>query len=311
MTAHRSLSMCVAACIRASIRDRIQNCMLVTVCCLALHTSAPSVAAPVVAAQAEKSPVLARAPRGASGSFEISYDASLLRAKPSSDLTAPILVRLNELAPTRYRIEYMGLVSGIYDLAPYLEHADGRPALFTSPLTVEVFTQLPPNHGTDIFGLSAPSFGIRAHYREIMIGLGALWIAIPSVALARHFMRRKPKSVEMPAPAIPTLEEKLFALVHDAQARALTIDERGRLELMLLRTLRAHASRNTQTVTSPAELAESIASLRRDASCGPIIVAVERWLHADNDGDARDALAALVRLKATNQSQASSAGGAP
>ena len=109
-----------------------------------------------------------RAPRGASGSIEITSVGVPIRAKPASDTTAPILVRVTPLTADRYRIEYLGLVSGHYDLAPYIEQVDGRAATTLGTIEVDVFTQLPPNAPTDVFGLDAPTFGISAYYRMIL-----------------------------------------------------------------------------------------------------------------------------------------------
>src|SRR5687768_10996963 len=62
-----------------------------------------------------------QASRGVAGSIEITYSNGKLKAKPVRDAAAPMLVRVNSLGPDRYRIEYLGLVSGEYDLAELLE----------------------------------------------------------------------------------------------------------------------------------------------------------------------------------------------
>ena len=85
--------------------------------------STASLAAPQSPAQTQSQSTQSSAPeptsraaRGTTGAFELNYEPAPLRAKATSDLTAPILVRVSTLAPSRYRIEYMGLVSGSYDL---------------------------------------------------------------------------------------------------------------------------------------------------------------------------------------------------
>lgn len=239
--------------------------------------------------------IVSRAPRGSSGSLEITYEAAPLRAKATSDLSAPVLVRVSTLAPGRHRIEYMGLVSGTYDLSAYVEQADGRAAAFATPLTVEVFTQLPPGHGSDVFGLSAPSFGLRGGYREILIGLAALWTLVPAVAIGVRLARRRPASAAAPAARGPSLAERLREIVAEARARELSLDERARLELLLLQALRAHAGRPGD---SPSSLAAAIASMREDPEHGAAVRAVERWLHARNPGEARAALDAIDALPA-------------
>lgn len=249
------------------------------------------------AAQQTDAPVLSRAARGTTGTLEISYALAPLRAKATSDLSAPLLVRVSEQAPTRYRIEYMGLVSGSYDLAPYLEQTDGRTAKFATPITIEIFTQLPPNHGTDVFGLSAPSFGIRGHYRTFLLAAGAIWILVPIAILALRLARRTPTPTPTPVLREPSLSERLFVIVDEARTREISVDERGRLELLLLQTLRTAMG---TACASPAALAEATASLRGDPTHGPVLRAVERWLHAENAGEAQRALASLDALRATH-----------
>lgn len=238
---------------------------------------------------------VSRAARGTTGVVELTYELAPLRAKPTSDLTAPILVRVSALAPSRYRIEYMGLVSGSYDLTPYLEQTDGRPVQFATPIFVEVFTQLPPNHGTDVFGLSAPSFGLRGQYRTLLIAVGAAWVLVPIAVIALRLARRKPPTPPAPVVHEPSLTERLFAIVDDARTRELTTDERGRLELLLLQTLRSAAQESS---SSPAALAAATEALRRDAVHGPVLRAVERWLHAESAGEAQHALQTLEALRA-------------
>ena len=259
-----------------------------------------ALAAPKLSAQtapAEKSTVdpISRAARGTTGVIELTYELAPLRAKATSDLTAPILVRVGEVSPSQYRVEYMGLVSGSYDLTPYLEQSDGRPAQFAKPLFVEIFTQLPPNHGTDVFGLSAPSFGLRGQYRTILIAVGAAWVLVPIAVVALRLARRKPPTAPAPVVHEPSLTERLFAIVDDARTRELTTDERGRLELLLLQTLRSAAQESS---SSPAALAAATEALRRDALHGPVLRAVERWLHAENRGEAEHALQTLEALRA-------------
>lgn len=283
---------------------RTHASLAAVVAAVASVASAPSIASQETAPESGKSPAISRAPRGATGSFELDSEAPI-RAKATSDLTAPILVRVAEIAPKRYRIEYMGLVTGSHDLAPYLEQADGRTAAFANPIRVEVFTQLPPNHGTDVFGLSEPSFGIRAHYREALVVAAVAWVLVPAVVIGVRLARRRPAPPPAPAPREPTLDERLFEVVDGARTRELSTDERGKLELLLFRVLREHVAAGSGATAahgasdSPAALAAATEALRSDPTHGPVVRAVERWLHARDVGDARDALAAIDRLRAS------------
>jgi len=245
----------------------------------------------ILAAAIAASAAPPRVARGTTGSVEIASDAPL-RAKALRDAASPVLVRVNAAGPGRYRVEFIGTVEGAYDLAPLLERADGRAAEGLPDLRVEVFSQLPPNHGTDVFGLGADGFSIAAHYSLAMTALVAAWAAVPGYFVVRRLMRRRP---EPPGPAAH------LVLVGDggergaleARARELDARERGRLELLLLRELRggdAHAS-----------LADAIAALRDDARTAAVVRAVEAWLHAPTAGDRAQALDAIDRLRAAEK----------
>ena len=235
-----------------------------------------------------------RTARGTTGSFEVASGAPL-RAKALRDAASPVLVRVNEVAPERYRIEYIGTVEGAFDLATLIERADGRAPESLPDLRVEIYTQLPPNHGTDVFGLSAPGFSIAAHYTQILWTVAALWAAVPAYFIARRALRRKP-APPAPAPRAPTAAERLFAIVDEARTRELDTAERGRLELLLLQELRAGNTR-----ANPATLADATAALRDDPHTARIVRAVEAWLHAPTAGDRARALEEIDLLRLANR----------
>ena len=253
-------------------------------------------------AQSDETPAIARAARGTVGSVEVAYRDAPLRAKALRDANAPVLVRVTALGGDRYRIDYIGAVTGTFDLLPAIERADGRAPEGLGPLSVEVFSQLPPNPGTDVFGLSAHGFSLSAHYTTALWTLALLWTAVPAFALIRRAMRRKPAPAPVVPPREPTTAELLFAAVDAARTRALSADERGQLELRLLQILRKGSP--------DGDVAAAIAALRADARTGEIVRAVESWLHAPEGGDAARALAELDALRAKSQG-APAAGGAP
>ena len=262
--------------------------------------------APAVRAQSGETRAIARAARGSVGSIEVTYRDAPLRAKALRDANAPVLVRVTALGDDRYRIDYIGAVTGTYDLLPAIERADGRVPegldAGTGSLSVEIFSQLPPNAGTDVFGLSAPGFNFSAHYTTALWTLGALWTAVPAFFLIRRAMRRTPPAAPVVAPREPTTAELLFAAVDAARTRELTADERGQLELRLLQILRRGAPEG--------DVAAAITALRADQRTAATVRAVESWLHAPEGGDRTRALAELDALRARS-SDAPAAGGAP
>jgi membrane protein implicated in regulation of membrane protease activity len=104
----------------------------------------------------------------------------------------------------------------------------------------------------------APGFSLSAHYTTALAAVAVAWLAVPAYLLVRRLTRRRPAPPPPPARAA-TVAERLFAIVDTARARELGIDERGRLELLMLQELRAHAAADHATATSTlASLADAI-----------------------------------------------------
>lgn len=248
---------------------------------LALALFAPMAAAQLAFTPTPGDPTPAA--RGIAGSVEVTSTGPRLRADPAQTLASPILVRIAESRPagegaTTYRIEFIGVVAGTYNLRDALQNEDGSPASALPPLPVNIYTQLPPNHGTDVYGLADPPFRLVGWYREFMVAAAVLWIAVPVAVVARRRLRRRPPPAAAPVVPPPTLADLLRPLVEAAQARAMTIAERGRLELLLYSYWREHLgiTRGTQ--------AEVIAHLRGHPQAGRLLLAVERWLHQPQGG---------------------------
>ncbi len=265
-------------------------------------------ATPAHGAAQQADAAVARAPRGAVGSIEVVHESIELRAKATRDLTSPILVRVTPLGEGRHRIDFIGSVEGAFDLLPYLEQVDGRPVASVvvagearTALAAEVFTQLPPGHGTDVFAAPPAGIGLREHYTTLLWLAGAAWVAVPAVVLIRRRLARPAPAPPAPAVAEPSIAERLFAAVDEARTRDLDARERGALELRLLRVLRADDARS---------LADAVRTLRSDDRTASVVRAVEAWLHAPNAGEAARALAEIDRLRGGLLMRAARDGGA-
>lgn len=232
--------------------------------------------------------------RGLLGEFELEYDGPPLRAMPDQGVTAPVVVRVTPLpagdgaaygragtgSPRRYRVDYIGAVAGIFDLRELIQHEDGSAAALP-PLTVEILSTLPPEHGTDLYASKDAVPLLRRHYRTALLIVALAWLAVPVVYLLRRALRRQPPPVEEPPPPRPTLADQLRPLVERAMRGELTIAEQGRLELLLL----SHWRRRLDLDGLPPSTA--IARLRTSPEAGRLLVAVERWLHTRDGGGAR------------------------
>lgn len=220
--------------------------------------------------------------RGVVGAVEVRAPAGGLKAR-AQEPGAPVLVRVRDKGDDVFRVEFLGLRSGEYDLASLLERVDGRPAQL-GDLRVRVVSQLPPGTGTDVFGLRAPPVTFGAYYREFMWAFAAGWAAVPLVSLTRRALRRK-HATPPPAPIpLPTPGALLLELARVGRSRTLSTAEQGRLELLLLRCVRE----GDAPAGSARELARAVASARREGQWSDIVLEVERWLHAGAEAGASD-----------------------
>lgn len=258
-------------------------------------------AACLVARGEEPSTPPTRVARGTIAAFEIEHAAGPLRAKALRDGASPVLVRVNPLGGSRHLVECFGVVEGEFDLVPLLEQADGRPPSDLAPIRVEVFTQLPANPGTDLYGLPEPSLALEGGYRVLLAAVALAWLAVPAVAIVRRRLRRVEAAPIEPAPHAPTALERVQAILDEARRTPLDTADRGRLELLLLKALREASG-------GSGSIAESIARLRRDARAAPVVLEVERWLHAQGGEARRDE--ALARLEEAASSARPSEGAA-
>lgn len=227
---------------------------------------------------------LATAVRGIAGTVEFEVAGERITARPVQTLTAPMVLRIVDSGPagdgrTRYTAAFVGTVAGEYDLRELLQRHDGAP-LEIDPIPVHVVSQLPPDHGTDLYSQSEAPGLTASRYRAAMITLGVLWLAAPGVYFAVRAARRRPEPVVEPPPPPPTLAEQLRPLVESAMAGDLSVHGRGRLELLLYMHWR-------QRLGLSGPQAEAVARLRRDPEAGELLRAVEAWLHA-RPGDAPD-----------------------
>lgn len=219
--------------------------------------------------------------RGIAGAINVHYP-SRLRAKPSQTPNSPVLVRvLAGDVPGTQRVEFIGTVSGTYDLREFIEREDHGPIADLPAMTVRVVSQLPPEHGLDLFGETDVAFSLSAHYREVLIAMGALWLMVPAFFITRRLMRRVPEAAAVIAPPPRTLADDLRDMLDIAAKRPMTVPERGRLELLLLRFYRETAG--AEGGGQP-DLVGAVQRLREHAATRDIVLAVERWLHGPTGG---------------------------
>ncbi|MFZ4574368.1 MAG: hypothetical protein ACOYN0_08215 [Phycisphaerales bacterium] len=217
--------------------------------------------------------------------------AAVLRTKPVAH-RQPLLVRIADARPDGdaylYDLRATAMVPGVHDLRTALERADGG-AMDDLPLaTIEAVSVLPKAHrGVDPRPDPAPP--ALGGYRSLAIAAGVVW-GVPVLWFAgRAIFRRRRAPVAAQAIAPPTLADQLRPLVEAAIAGTAPVEDRARLERLLLAHWRERLSINAATAR------EALAVLKAHPEAGAILRAVEHWLHKPRaEGEAGPDISALL-----------------
>ncbi|MSR29801.1 MAG: hypothetical protein EXS03_09575 [Phycisphaerales bacterium] len=220
-------------------------------------------------------------PRGVTGSIILTHRGAPLMAHPDQPIVSPLLVRVIDTTPTAapdaahtYRIDYIGVVAGDYDIRTLIRHRDGTTADELVAIPVTIISELPARHGTDLFGTPTAPTIVRTHYRLIAALFALAWLAVPTFVLVRRAIRNRPPPPLPPPTPEPTLADQLRPLAEGAMRGSLSLDDQARLELLLIAFW---SERRELSSVSPAQ---AISQLRADADASPLLLAIEQWLHS-------------------------------
>jgi len=212
-----------------------------------------------------------------------------LEAAPQTP-AAPLVLRVIDVYPHgtdhRYDLEWYGLEPGRYDLAEYLMRVDGTVPEGLPALSVDVTSALAADGIVTPNALSPTDLPSVGGYAALLIGLGVVWVLGLALLVAG---RRKRRAMEAPAEAPPaTLADRLRPLVERAVAGELPREEHARLELGLIALWRRRLG------LEDADAADAVARLRAHADAGPLLRALEEWLHRPKAARADVDVAALL-----------------
>ena len=170
-----------------------------------------------------------------------------------------------------YDLRYMGLVPGAHDLKNYLVRADGSPTGELPSVPVAVLGLLPEDHKGELVRARGGGWPFFGGYRVVMGAVAVMWFAllVPLILIGR----KKRAKVDAPPPARNAFADRLRPLIDRAARGTLSVEEKGKLERMLLWYWQ---QRLDLTADSPAD---AIAALRRHAQAGELLRALEQWLH--------------------------------
>lgn len=216
------------------------------------------------------------ATRGITGRIVVESEHGHVRGRPDLDLDSSILVRVADRDRTDdgrsiTELEYIGVDAGVFDLRESIVFDDGGSIDRMPPLTIEIVSNLATDAPSDVFLAEAPPASIVGGYRKLLVVVAVVWILVPVAVMIRRRLRRPPPPPVAPTP--PTVFDRLEPLVRRAVDRELTIEERGRLELLLF----AHWSGRLGLADDPVE---AVRRIRTDPEAGRLLRRVESWLHA-------------------------------
>ena len=196
---------------------------------------------------------------------------------PRKDRESSLVIRVLEIKPAaegfRYDLEVYGLDPGRYRLSDYFWYTDKAPL-------PKLDTELVIKTAHDLGRVPKPEKLENAPpkklggYRNVLTGVVVAWAII---FLGILFYRRKTPVEEEAAPPPPTLHEKLSALVLAAAQGELDDAERSKLERLLL----GHWKQKLPAIAALPP-AEALAQLRAHPDASPLLLELERWLHAPN-----------------------------
>lgn len=214
-----------------------------------------------------------------------------LETKPFDDL-APVVLRIVEAWPDgedqwRYKLEWRVFVPGEHDLSTLLRRKDGSS---TATLPRLVVQGAPALEEAGVVKPAAPpptALSRLGGYRVWAWLAGGAWLA--GLVLILRSMRAR--RVAAAGRRAATLAERLAPLVERAARGELDRRATAQLEAALVALWRRRLG------LEGLEPAECIVRLRAHAEAGPLLLGLERWLHAPKGAVQVDVAALLAPYK--------------
>lgn len=195
---------------------------------------------------------------------------------PPCEAQSPLCARIVSVVPhgsaRRYTIECTVLEAGDWEVRSLLRRRDGSSAEGLPALRVTARSVLAAGGVRP----SAPGAGELPRfggYRALAVAAGVSWILVLALVLWSGRRRRVAEGTGGRARPV-TLSERLRVLVDRARKQELAEGERTQLEMSLV----AYWRRRLRLEEVPAH--DLLPRLRAHPEAGPLLVGLERWLHA-------------------------------
>ncbi len=199
-----------------------------------------------------------------------------VKPAPRRDREPPLVIRMLDIKSAqdghRYDLEIQALEPGRHNLADHLVSADPARTAEIPPIIIDITSGLPAGivMPRELEPSALPPLG---GYRRTMVILLAFWVAGLGLILLWK-TRRADDELEI-ADYTPSLAERLRPLVAAASTGNIDDSRRAQLERLVIGHWR---QRLPEIAALPP--AEAMGRLRKDPEAAPLILALERWLHA-------------------------------
>ena len=213
-------------------------------------------------------------PLGVEQAVIIRYSGPRLKAQPYRRGASVNLRIADEAQKGRvrvYDVRYVISLPGQFDLTKYLTSTDGRPIDDLPPFQVRGLTSLTKDIETRIQEIENVGVHIGHWYYESLAGLGVLWAAWLAGLIFIGRPKRAP--ISPPAPRQPSLVELIERLLAAIAQCELTVEEKARLEAMLLRHWREQLGLSEQ------RMAVSCRGIEASRELGEVYSKLQAWLH--------------------------------
>lgn len=173
-------------------------------------------------------------------------------------------------AHLRYDLEWVGYEEGTYDLTKFLVRKDGSAMDKLAPIEVQVRSVLPGDAFEPSELQLEPSARLDG-YTTTQVVTGVFW---GLGLLAILFVGRKWKKKALPAPAKPTLADRLRPLVEEVASGRADTAKKAELERLLVAFWRSRLDLDSVRAV------DAIVTIRNHDEAGALLRQVEAWLHA-------------------------------
>jgi hypothetical protein len=190
---------------------------------------------------------------------------------------ASIILRVHSVQQTpegqyKYNFAYLGLQSGVFNLADYLQDADGKRVRDRLPaMSVTVRALLPEDAPTTLPDMPTALPPRRIPYRPTVAALLLAWLGCG----AALFYKPRPKPIAPPPPPPPptSLGAILEPLALKAARKTITTEEK----ILLEQTIIGFWSEKLEI--SELDAQEQREAILEDEEGGALLRSVERWLY--------------------------------